>query len=69
METAISAVLFSFIDPPNVRLSVPRWVQWPSAMQTFAGCLLLYFVMTAGIVYDMINEPPSIGKRLLPFRF
>jgi hypothetical protein len=30
-------------------------------MQTFAISLVVYFIVTAGIVYDIINEPPSIG--------
>lgn len=33
-------------------------------MQTFSIVLVVYFMVTAGIVYDIINEPPSIGKEL-----
>ncbi|KAI6178169.1 Oligosaccharyltransferase complex subunit [Aphelenchoides besseyi] len=62
METLISNVLFSFVDPPNVRVSLPRWVQLPSAMQMFGLFLGMYFLVTAGVVYDVINEPPSIGS-------
>jgi hypothetical protein len=31
-------------------------------MLVFIGLLLSYMLVTAGIVYDMINEPPAIGS-------
>ncbi|KAI6182884.1 Oligosaccharyltransferase complex subunit [Aphelenchoides bicaudatus] len=62
MEVVLSKTLFALIDPPNVRISLPKWVQLPSAMQTFSIVLVVYFMVTAGIVYDIINEPPSIGS-------
>ena len=30
-------------------------------MQVYAIILVTYFLVTGGIVYDIINEPPSIG--------
>ena len=33
----------------------PKWY-W-----AFVGAILGYFVVTAGIAYDIINEPPAIG--------
>lgn len=30
-------------------------------MTVFMFVALSYFVVTAGIAYDMINEPPAIG--------
>lgn len=34
-------------------------------MQVYAVILVTYFLVTGGIVYDIINEPPSIGIVLL----
>lgn len=31
-------------------------------MQLFAAVLIVYFFVSAGAVYDMINAPPSIGR-------
>lgn len=31
-------------------------------MQAFSVVLFTYFLVTGGIVYDVINEPPSIGS-------
>lgn len=31
-------------------------------MQAFAFIVVTYFLVTGGVVYDIINEPPSIGK-------
>jgi hypothetical protein len=35
-------------------------------MLVFAGVVLSYFIVTAGIAYDMINEPPAIGATTDP---
>jgi len=34
----------------------------PSAMVVFAAVLMSYFLVTGGIIYDVIVEPPSIGS-------
>jgi hypothetical protein len=34
----------------------------PSAMVVFAFILLSYFLVTGGIIYDVIVEPPSLGS-------
>lgn len=34
----------------------------PSPMQVFAFIMVTYFFVTGGVIYDIINEPPSIGK-------
>jgi hypothetical protein len=31
-------------------------------MQVFAFVFVVYFLLTAGIVYDVIVEPPSMGQ-------
>uniref|UniRef100_A0A915CSJ4 Oligosaccharyltransferase complex subunit n=1 Tax=Ditylenchus dipsaci TaxID=166011 RepID=A0A915CSJ4_9BILA len=62
MESILDKALFSIIDPPNLRITAPRWFCLPSPMQTFSFVLVTYFLVTGGVVYDIINEPPSIGS-------
>ncbi|KAI1713856.1 OST3 / OST6 family, transporter family domain-containing protein [Ditylenchus destructor] len=65
METILEkSLFFNVIDPPNLRITAPRWLQMPSPMQAFAFVLLTYFLVTGGVVYDIINEPPSIGSEV-----
>ncbi|MCP9261054.1 Oligosaccharyltransferase complex subunit OSTC [Dirofilaria immitis] len=47
---------------PNVRIVPPRWLKMPSPMQMFALVMMTYFFVTGGVIYDIINEPPSIGQ-------
>jgi hypothetical protein len=62
MDSVLSNTIFAFIEPPNLRIQAPRWFQLPSPMQVYAVILVTYFLVTGGIVYDIINEPPSIGS-------
>lgn len=62
MESLFNAVFFSFLDPPNVRINWPRWLKAPSPMQVFGFVMVTYFFVTGGVIYDIINEPPSIGQ-------
>ncbi|XP_052788237.1 oligosaccharyltransferase complex subunit ostc-like [Mya arenaria] len=55
-------VPFQFLECPNLKLKKPTWVRQPSAMTMFALVLLSYFLVTGGIIYDVIVEPPSIGS-------
>lgn len=52
---------FSVLECPNLKLKKPTWVKQPSAMTIYAAVLLSYFMVTGGIIYDVIVEPPSIG--------
>ncbi|CAD5206837.1 unnamed protein product [Bursaphelenchus okinawaensis] len=61
MEALLSSTIFAAIDPPKLNISAPKWAKLPSANQTFFVSIVIYFLVTAGIVYDIINEPPSIG--------
>jgi len=47
---------------PNIRLPSGIRTDWITKDLVFAGLLFSYMLVTAGIVYDMINEPPSIGQ-------
>ncbi|KAH8249395.1 putative oligosaccharyltransferase complex subunit CG9662 [Drosophila kikkawai] len=51
---------FHILVPPNIKVrkfSIPM----PSPMAVFSVILLSYFLVTGGIIYDVIVEPPSVG--------
>ncbi|KAL7741784.1 hypothetical protein ACLKA6_000391 [Drosophila palustris] len=51
---------FHILVPPNIkvrRFAIPM----PSPMAVFSVVLLSYFLVTGGIIYDVIVEPPSVG--------
>jgi len=47
---------------PDLKLKTPGWVQMPSPYTIFSLVLLSYFLVTGGIIYDVIVEPPSVGS-------
>jgi len=53
---------FHVLEVPNLKLRKPGWVKPPSAMVVFAFVLISYFLVTGGIIYDVIVEPPSVGS-------
>merc|ERR1711879_395788 len=59
---AFFTVPFHVLEIPNLKLKKPTWVKPPSAMVVFALVLLSYFLVTGGIIYDVIVEPPSVGS-------
>ncbi|ELU12822.1 hypothetical protein CAPTEDRAFT_148642 [Capitella teleta] len=59
---ALYAAPFAVLECPNLKLKKPSWVKPPSAMFIFSLVLLSYFLVTGGIIYDVIVEPPSIGS-------
>ncbi|KAK7094710.1 oligosaccharyltransferase complex subunit ostc-like [Littorina saxatilis] len=59
---ALYSVPFTVFELPILKLKKPTWLRQPSAMVVFAFVLLSYFLVTGGIIYDVINEPPSIGS-------
>ncbi|KAI6659300.1 Oligosaccharyltransferase complex subunit OSTC [Oopsacas minuta] len=54
--------LLSFVDAPGIKLRKPSWLKVPSPMFMYGLVLLSYFLVTGGIIYDVIVEPPSIGS-------
>ncbi|XP_043251159.1 oligosaccharyltransferase complex subunit ostc [Colletes gigas] len=58
----IYRVPFSVLEVPNLKLKKPSWFTKPSAMVVFSFILLSYFLVTGGIIYDVIVEPPSVGS-------
>ncbi|XP_024082954.1 oligosaccharyltransferase complex subunit ostc-A [Cimex lectularius] len=53
---------FLFLEPPNLKIKRPSWFHQPSAMVMYSFVLLSYFLVTGGIIYDVIIEPPSVGS-------
>ncbi|XP_053959115.1 putative oligosaccharyltransferase complex subunit CG9662 [Anastrepha obliqua] len=52
---------FQILVPPNIKIRRPAWFRKPSPMAMFSIVLLSYFLVTGGIIYDVIVEPPSVG--------
>ncbi|KAF7252680.1 Oligosaccharyltransferase complex subunit OSTC [Varanus komodoensis] len=61
MET-LYRVPFAVLECPNIKLKRPSWVHMPSAMTVYALVVVSYFLITGGIIYDVIVEPPSVGS-------
>uniref|UniRef100_A0A8C0QSW2 Oligosaccharyltransferase complex subunit n=1 Tax=Canis lupus dingo TaxID=286419 RepID=A0A8C0QSW2_CANLU len=61
MET-LYRVPFLVLECPNLKLKKPPWVHMPSAMTVYALVVVSYFLITGGIIYDVIVEPPSVGS-------
>ncbi|XP_059485172.1 oligosaccharyltransferase complex subunit ostc-B [Neocloeon triangulifer] len=59
---AIFSIPFKVLEVPNLRIKKPSWIHMPSAMTVFALVVLSYFLVTGGIIYDVIVEPPSVGS-------
>ena len=59
---AVYSVPYSLLICPNLKLKRPSWLRQPTAMTMFAFVLGSYFLVTGGIIYDVIVEPPSIGS-------
>ncbi|XP_071849362.1 oligosaccharyltransferase complex subunit ostc-B-like [Apostichopus japonicus] len=59
---SLYAIPFAVLQCPNLRLKKPTWIQMPSAMTVYRIVLLSYFLVTGGVIYDVIVEPPSVGQ-------
>ncbi|XP_049822650.1 oligosaccharyltransferase complex subunit ostc [Aethina tumida] len=53
---------FAILEVPNIKIKRPSWLQQPSPMVMFSIVLFSYFLVTGGIIYDVIVEPPSVGS-------
>merc|ERR1739842_219108 len=62
MMDALYSVPFLVLECPQLKIKRPSWLQQPSPMTVFAFVLLSYFLVTGGIIYDVIVEPPSVGS-------
>ncbi len=61
MESLYS-IPFQVLEVPNLKLKKPSFLRAPSSMQMFGIVLVSYFLVTGGLIYDVIVEPPSIGS-------
>uniref|UniRef100_A0A8C9H4J2 Oligosaccharyltransferase complex subunit n=1 Tax=Piliocolobus tephrosceles TaxID=591936 RepID=A0A8C9H4J2_9PRIM len=61
METLYHG-LFLVLECPNLKLMKPTRLHMPSAMTVYALVVVSCFLMTRGIIYDVIVEPPSVGS-------
>uniref|UniRef100_A0A2I2YDV7 Oligosaccharyltransferase complex subunit n=1 Tax=Gorilla gorilla gorilla TaxID=9595 RepID=A0A2I2YDV7_GORGO len=61
MET-LYRVPFLVLECPNLKLKKPPWLHMPLAMTMYALVVVSYFLITRGIVYDVIVEPPGVGS-------
>ena len=59
---SLYAIPYSVLECPNLKLKRPSWLAMPSGMFVYALVLLSYFLVTGGIIYDVIVEPPSLGS-------
>uniref|UniRef100_T1JA09 Oligosaccharyltransferase complex subunit n=1 Tax=Strigamia maritima TaxID=126957 RepID=T1JA09_STRMM len=59
---SVFATPFKLLQVPNLKLKRPSWFHQPSAMFMFCLVLVSYFLVTGGIIYDVIVEPPSVGS-------
>lgn len=51
------------LEVPQLKLKKPGFVKMPSSFVVFCLVLLSYFLVTGGVIYDVIVEPPSIGSQ------
>ncbi|XP_065827714.1 oligosaccharyltransferase complex subunit ostc-like [Oscarella lobularis] len=58
----VYSIPFHVLELPKFKLRRPAWVKQPSAMFVFGAVMLSYFLVTGGIIYDVIVEPPSVGS-------
>merc|ERR1712223_1613338 len=54
--------IFSVLTVPDLKIKQPTWLHTPFAWTIFAFILTTYFLVTGGIIYDVIVEPPSVGS-------
>lgn len=56
-------VPFAVLEVPHTKLKKPGFVKMPSSFFVFCLVLISYFMVTGGVIYDVIVEPPSIGSQ------
>uniref|UniRef100_A0A0N4ZPP2 Oligosaccharyltransferase complex subunit n=1 Tax=Parastrongyloides trichosuri TaxID=131310 RepID=A0A0N4ZPP2_PARTI len=62
MDQVLETTIFKAIDPPRVKLSIPSFCRLLTPMEAFFCVMFLYFIMTAGTVFNILNDIPSIGS-------
>ena len=62
MEQLYRILPYSVLEVPPLKLKKPWFIKVPSSTVVYSFVLLSYFLVTGGIIYDVIVEPPSIGS-------
>ncbi|XP_034237066.1 oligosaccharyltransferase complex subunit ostc isoform X1 [Thrips palmi] len=52
---------YQLLEVPNIKVKWPSWFRQPSSMGVYAMVLLSYFLVTGGVIYDIITETPGYG--------
>ncbi|XP_059947807.1 oligosaccharyltransferase complex subunit OSTC-like [Mesoplodon densirostris] len=55
-------VLFLVLECPILKLKKPPWVHMLLAMTAYALVVVSYFLITGGIIYDVIVKTPSVSS-------
>lgn len=67
MLDTLYSLPFLVLEPPNLKLKKPAWVQKPSAMTVFSFVLLSYFLVTGGelavLLHDLAIADHSLFSR------
>lgn len=50
------------LHQPQLKIKKPSFIKAPSSTVVFAAIMVSYFLVTGGVIYDVIVEPPSIGS-------
>ncbi|CEF67406.1 Oligosaccharyltransferase complex subunit OSTC [Strongyloides ratti] len=62
MDSFLENTIFKVVDPPRIKLSIPSYIRLLKPMETFLCVMIIYFIMTAGTVFNILNDIPSIGS-------
>lgn len=63
MAEKLFGIPFLVLEVPQIKLKKPGFVKMPSSLFIFCLVLFSYFLVTGGVIYDVIVEPPSIGSQ------
>lgn len=53
---------YVILHEPQLRIKKPSFIKAPSSTFVFGAIMVSYFLVTGGVIYDVIVEPPSIGS-------
>merc|ERR1739848_892469 len=62
LDFLLKPTVFSLLAIPDLKFKRPSWLVQPSANTVLFFVLVSYFLVTGGLIYDVIVEPPSMGS-------
>ena len=62
LSFSFQPTVFSLLAIPDLKFKRPSWLVQPSANTVLFFVLVSYFLVTGGLIYDVIVEPPSMGS-------